>query len=97
MVVGVDYRLVGGVVAVDFLLPSKCRVCKFFNFLLLLCLYITNIILLQLMLFTVVAMGNEPDVHEQVSGQELGAASVPSWQDFIGGRLNLEIDETIDN
>ena len=30
------------------------------------------------MLFTVVAMGNEPDVHEQVyrkqSGQELGAA-----------------------
>ena len=53
------------------------------------------------MLFTVVAMGNEPDVHEQVykkqSGQGLGAAPVPSWQDFIGGRLNFKIDETIDD
>ena len=49
----------------------------------------------------VVAMGTEPNVHEQVnrkqSGQELGAAPVPSWQDFIGGRLNFKIDETIDN
>ena len=53
------------------------------------------------MLFTVDAMGNEPEVHEQVyrkqSGQELGAGPVPSWQDFIGGRLNFKIDETIDN
>ena len=53
------------------------------------------------MLFTVVAMGNEPDVHEQVyrkqSGKELGAALVPSWQDFNGGPLHFKIDETIYN
>ena len=57
--------------------------------------------MLQLILFTVVAMGNEPDVYGQVyrkqSGQELGTAPVPSWQDFIGRRLNFKIDETIDN
>ena len=47
------------------------------------------------MLFTVVAIGNELNVYKQVyrkqSEQELDAAPVPSWQDFIGGRLNLKL------